>query len=748
MKQVGGRYPIHDAYEKVTGKAIYTTDLKLPGMLYAQMLFSPVAHAYIKSVDTSEAEAIEGVHYIAHTFNTTEKIFNSALRFVGHKMKPDEQIFPRKVRYVGDRVAAVVADTEEIALKAIKLIKVVYEELPFVIDVEEALKDDAEPIHEGGNLLNKIDVEVGDIKKAIEEADYVFEGRYTTPIVHQFAMEPHSCAANYDGKRLTVYTSSQNIFAYRVILSQLFEMPINRIRMIRPTVGGGFGGEYEMVLESITALLTLKVRKPVLLELSRKDSIVSCRTRHAAIVYLKVAVKKDGTIIGLDYKELVNAGAYASSTMNVIGGSSSKAMMMYRSPNIHYEGIGVYTNTPVGGAMRGYGSPQIQTPLELELDNIARQLNMDPIELRLRNHVIPGDINPLKKFSLGNCKVKECLEKGRELINWTEEVRVSEDGKFRTAIGCASGVHGNGVFGVTIDTTNITLKVTEDGSIILLTGTQDIGQGNVVMMRQIIAEVLQIEQDSIEVIDADTATTPFDMGTFSSRGTYVSGEAARLAGIELRDAILKEAAILLETNVSELDIDDGMIFNIYNPINKVSFADVAIHSQQISQNGEIIINKQYYSHQNPGSYCAGFAEVEVNMETYETKVKRYVAVHDIGKAINPLLVEGQIEGGIQMGLGYGLTEEYIFDDKTGVVTNAHAKKYKIFKAKDMPGITIGLIEEIEPYGPFGAKSIGEISTVAVGAAVVNGINRAIGTMVHDLPATPDRIRKAIELTKK
>ena len=744
LRYIGKGYPIHDAYEKVTGKAQYTVDMQLPGMLYAKMLFSPIGHGIIKSIDTSAAEALEGVHYIATCMNTPERLFNSAKRFKGHNMRPDEYIFPHKVRYAGDRVAAVVADTEEIAAKAVKLIRVEYDPLPVVTDVEAALAEGAPELHEGGNLLGRLEVTAGDTDAALACADYVIEGRYSTPIVHHYAMEPHAAVADFDGKHLTVWTSTQNIFAFRIILSELFDLPVNRIRVIRPTVGGGFGGKYEMVLESVVAWLAMQVRRPVMLELSRKDSMISTRTRHGAVVYLKVGVQKDGTVTAIDYKELANAGAYAGSTMNVLGGASAKAMMLYHVPNMRFVGLGVYTNTPVAGAMRGYGSPQIETPLELHMDRIAAKLGLDPIAFRMKNLVEPGDINPAKKMSLGNCRVKECLERGRELMDWTEQVTVSADGKRSRAMGFACGVHGNGVAGVMFDTTTISLKMAEDGSVLVFTGNQDIGQGNITVIRLIVAETLQIEPDRIEVVEADTTTTPFDMGTFSSRCTWVSGEAARLAAEELLGQLRTEAAELLDCERDQLVLDCGAFYVDGAPERRADFGDLAIHAQQVSQRGEFFVHRPYYSQFNPGSYCADFAEVEVNIETGAVQVLRMAAVHDVGRAINPLMLEGQIEGGIQMGLGYGLTEELKIDPKTGVVTNALTKKYGMFKAKDMPKITVDTVELGEEHGPFGAKSIGEIATVAVGAAVVNAVNRAIGAQVVDLPATPERIRKAIK----
>lgn len=745
---IGGRYPTHDALEKAMGKAVYTGDLRMPGMLFAKMLFSPVPHAYIKSIDTSQAEALEGVRCIATCMNTTDLLFNSARRFIGHNMKPDEQVFPRKVRYVGDRVAAVAADTEEIAERAVKLIRVEYERLPAVYDVERALEEDAPEIHEGGNRLGRLEVTAGDVDGAMAKACRVFEGRYVMPAVHHFAMEPHTAAASFDGRNLTVWTSTQNIFAFRTLLADICGLPVNRVRVIRPTVGGGFGGKYEMVLESVAAVLAVRTQRPVMLELSRKDSMISTRTRHGAVVYIRAGVSRDGVLQAVDYTEYCNAGAYAGSTMNVLGGASAKSMMLYRMPNVRFTGTGVYTNTPVAGAMRGYGSPQIETPLELFLDRIAGELRMDPVELRRKNLVYPGDQNPAKHVSLGNARIRDCLEKGCRMIGWTPEVTVSQDGRYRRAVGFACGVHGNGVAGVMMDTTTIQLKMTEDGTLLLFTGTQDIGQGSVTVLKLILAETLQIDPDSIEVIEADTATTPFDMGTFSSRCTWVAGESARQAALEMGKLLFREAAELLETEEEALVLDHGAVADRRDPSRRASFQACALHAQQVSRRGELLVTHPYYSEHNPGSYAADFAEVEVDTQTFEVRVLRFAAVHDVGRAINPMTLEGQIEGGIQMGLGYALREELLIDGETGAVSNAHPKRYRIFRAREMPRIEIGLVEEGEEHGPYGAKSVGEIATVAVGAAIVNAVNRAMGIHLTQLPATPERIREAVEARRE
>lgn len=744
LKYVGKSYPVHDAIEKVTGKAVYTVDMRPRNMLWSAMLFSPVAHAKIKSIDTSEAEALAGVHYIATYKNSPDYIYNSGRRFIGHNMKPDEQLFSQEVRYVGDRVAAVAADTKEIADKACKLIKVEYEELPFYIDVEEAVKPDAYPLHQGGNILGEMEVKAGDVEKALAESDRVFEGRYELPTIHHYAMEPHTSMADWDGKNLTIWSSTQNIFSFRMLTAEILGLPFNRVRMIRPTVGGGFGGKYEMTIEPVAGLLAMKTGRPVMLELSRKDSMISTRVRHSAVMYLKVGVNNDGKLNAIDYNILFNAGAYASATMNVAGGASAKSMMLYRLEHTRYRATGVYTSTPVGGAMRGYGSPQVVTPVELMMDRVAKEMQFDPIEFRLKNLVNPGDLHPAKKISVGNSKVKECLKIGKEIIHWDDTVTTRDNGRYRRAMGFACGVHGNGVAGIMIDPTGIMMKFADDGSLYLFTGTQDIGQGNSMVLKQIAGEVLQIDPETIQYVEADTTNTLFDMGTFASRCTWVGGSAAKKVAEMMVERLKAEASLMLEKPVEDLMVKDGSIICISDNSISATYGELAVYSQQVSCNGELIVLHNYYSQNNPGSYACDLAEVEVDTLTGEVKVLNFAAVHDVGKAVNPMMLEGQIEGGVQMGLGYGLREELTFDPLTGKPANAHTKKYKMFYAKDMPPVKIALVEDYEPNGPFGAKSIGEIATVAVGACVVNAVNRALGTNITSLPVTPGKILAAVK----
>ncbi|MGI9861690.1 molybdopterin cofactor-binding domain-containing protein [Moorella naiadis] len=745
LRQVGRPTPVIDAVAKATGRLVYVGDMELPHMLHGKILFSPVPHARIKSIDTGAAEALPGVRAVVTYKNSPRVPYNSALRYAGHNIPRNEYIFDAKVRFVGDRVAAVAADDEETAARALKLIKVEYEELPAVFDPEAALQPGAPEIHAGGNLAATVKAEAGDVDGAMAAADLVFTDRITTPRVSHAAIEPHTSLADYNNGKLTVWTSNQNIFATRLILSEVLGLPLNKVRVIKPPVGGAFGGKLEAVLEPVVALLALKTGRPVRMELSRREVMISTRTRYAAVFYLKTGLKKDGTMVAQEIKAVMDKGAYATSVLNVPSAMNDKAFKLYRVPNLRITSLPVYTNNPIGGAMRGYGSPQLMAAREIHLDHIARALGRDPVDFRRQNLVRPGDINPRFNKTLGNCRPLDCLEEGAARFGWEEKRRRPKDyaARYRLGIGVASGIHGTGVYGVHVDMTTVALKMNEDGSCTLLTGNQDLGQGSSTVLSMIAAEVLGLELDQIEVVEADTELTSWDVGTYASRVTWVGGNAAKKAAEKVKEQLLEEGARLLEEPAGGLDIGGGYVYVKDNPAKRVSLGEIVIAAQQGPNQREIKAYESYHSVFGPGSYTADFAEVEVDTETGKVRVLKFVAAHDVGRAINPLLVEGQIEGGIQMGLGYGLSEELVVDPATGRVVNPSLKKYRLFKAADMPPIEVILVEKGEEYGPFGAKSIGEAATVAVAPAVVNAVADALGLEFNDLPVTPEKILAAL-----
>ena len=726
---IGTSKPVHDARLKVTGQKIYTADMKVQRMLYGKMLFSPVAHGKIIKIDTSKAEALPGVKVVATFLNSSRTPYNSALRFYDHELPENEYIFSDTVKFIGDRVAAVAAEDLKTAEKAVRLIEVQYDELPAVFEPEDALQEKAYKIHSGGNKVIEIKQECGNLEMGFEEADFIFEDRYTMPAIHHAAIELHVAIADYDSSgKLTVISPNQNTFAFRSILSKIFGLPLNKVRVIRPAIGGAFGGKLETVLEPVVAQLSMMAGRPVKMELTRSESISSSRTRHGAVIYLKTGIMKDGTITAQDFKVLTNTGAYASSAINVVGAMSHKVFKIYKTPNVRYVGIPVYTNTPIAGAMRGYGSPQAFYAQQVQLRKIAAKLNIDMIDIQLKNLVRPDSLDILHGEPIGNPRPIDCVKKGAVEFGWMQgrTTRESKEntGRFRRGVGMAVGLHGNGMFGAHRDFTCLTLKMNEDGTAILSSGTHDMGNGSIRVQTMIIGEILGIDPDSITCNETDTDLVPYNLGDYGSRGTFVSGNAAVKVAEKVKEEILKEAGILLQEDTGNLNLEEGFVFVSGNEEKRASISDVIIHAHRESQR-EIIAAETHASKANPSSYGAHFAEVEVDTETGYIRVLNYVAVHDVGKAINPKALEGQVEGAIQMGIGYALSEGLIIDEKGKTVNNSF-KKYKILRAAEMPETKVFFIEEEEKPGPFGGKSIGECSTVASAPAVVNAVSNALG----------------------
>lgn len=747
FREIGKRVPIRDAASKVTGKKIYVGDMKLPGMLYAKVLLSPKAHAKIKSIDTSEAENYPGVRAVATYLNTPQIKYNSALRFIDHKIPNTERIFDDTVRFVGDRVAAVAADSLAAAEAAVKLIRVEYEDLPVILDVEDAIKEDAYPIHEGGNIVGQAHVDAGDVDQAFTECDYIIEDRYTTQPIHHTALEPHVAIADwtYDDK-LTIYSPCQNTFGFRVILGQIFGLPYNKIRMVSPAIGGAFGGKLEMTIEPVVAVLSKMTRCPVKLEYTRKESIIATRVRHASVAYVKTGFMKDGRVHAMELKLYTNTGAYATSALNVGGAMSHKVFKAYKIENMRFHVNPVYTNTLIAGAMRGYGSPQAYFGMERQFNQIAKFLHMDPAKVQMLNMVDPDSLDPCFHKPHGNPRPKDCLRRAMELIDYDKilgEQEETKNDRFRIGVGLALGVHGNNCFGAHRDVTTLMLKMNEDGTCILYSGSHDMGNDNVGMQKQIVAEVLGIPISKIDTVEADTDACLWHLGDYASRGTYVVGMAAKKVAESMKKELQKEASDLLEIAPEQVDLHDDRAWDSKDDSRSVSIAEVMLHCQRDSMR-ELCCSETHPAPRGPSSYGVHIAKVRVDMQTGETKVLEYAAVQDVGRVINPLALEGQLAGGIHMGLGYGLSENITYDEQ-GRPRETSLKKYKVLRATDMPKLYLDFVAEGEgePGGPYGAKSLGECPVVPAAPAVVNAICNAIGAEINSLPANPEAVLKAI-----
>lgn len=742
---IGTDVPVRDAALKVTGQFKYVGDMTLPHMLHAKVLFSPVAHARIKSIDTSQAEQLDGVRAVVCYKDAPDALFNSCGEEIdGEKT---ERIFDSTVRYVGDKVAAVAAETAKTAEQALKLIRVEYEELPFYLEPEDALQEGAYPIHKDSNVIEEVVQEAGDVTRGMSEADYIFEDDFETPAIHHGAIETHTSLAVYESNgKLTVYTPSQDVFGYRKNLSRIFGLPMSKVRVVNPGMGGGFGGKIDTVTEPVTALLAMKTGRPVKLVYNRREDIVSSRTRHGMEIRIKTGVKKDGTIISQDMEVIINAGAYAGGTMSIVWAMSGKFFKNHKTPNIRFRATPVYTNTPIAGAMRGFGSPQEFFAQQCQMNQIARDLHISIIDMQLKNLVEPDGFDQRNGQKHGNARPIDCVKKGMELFGWEEAVREQEEsraagGRYRIGAGMAAATHGNGVYGVCPDTTGVILKMNEDGSVVMFTGVSDMGNGSVTTQVQAVSEELGISMDRIECIQSDTDATMYDLGNYSSRGTYVSCNAAVKVARQIKQELLKEAAQLLEEEQQNLKLEDNGVCVKTNPDKRATLEEVITHARKVNQR-DICCADTFASYGLAMSYGAHFVKVSVDTQTGGIKVLEYTAVHDVGKALNPMSVEGQIEGAVQMGLGYALSEGIIIDDK-GKVKNTTFKQYHIMNANEMPPIKVGLVEETEPTGPYGAKSIGECSVVPSAGAIANAVANAIGVQVHHLPLKPDAVLKLL-----
>ncbi len=742
LKVVGRSLPIHDVREKVTGALRYVGDLKFHRMLHAKLVLSPVAHARVLGIDTSEAEAVPGVVAVFTHVNAPGQRYNSHKWIEGLEVVKDETLFTDHPRFHGDRVAAVVAETQAAAERAASLIRIDYEELPVVLDPETAASSHA--IHDGGNLLYEKRIACGDATARIGEAPIVVEDRIETPKIHHATMETHGCIAECDPSGLiTVHTPCQVIFQVQLIVAEALGLPLEKIRVVKTTLGGSFGGKSQPVLEPVAAFLSQATGRPVRLVLDRTETILSTRTRTRTIGRLRTGVTPDGRILAREIDLVADAGAYCTNGEAVAMAMGKKTFRLYRVPDQTYTARVVYTNTPVKGACRGYGSPQICALTEIHLDQVARRIGMDPVAFRLRNLVHPFDPDPTGGPDLGNARVIDCVEQGRELFRWDEKRREARpEGRFARGFGMACCTHGNGYYGAYPDFITVDLRMDARGDLVLKGAFHDLGCGTVTTMMQIAAEVLELDPDRVHVPEATTDTCSFDSaGTQASRVTYVCGGAVQAASERLRELLRETASRLLGCEPGDVRLEDAHAFAAARPEARRSYGEVATYAQRTLKQ-DLTVSHTHQAPGNPASYGAHFAEVEVDRITGRVKVLDYVAVHDVGQAINRGFVEGQIHGSVQMGLGMALSEEITFDAK-GRVTSGQFSRYTVFNAPEMPPIRIALIEEGEADGPFGAKSIGEIATVPVAPAVINAINDALGTRISRLPALPERIVAAI-----
>jgi CO/xanthine dehydrogenase Mo-binding subunit len=748
---IGKRIPRTDSWEKARGKAVYGIDMKLPGMLQGKILRSPHPHARILHIDPSEAERLAGVKAVI-TAKDTPKIK------YGAQMSDEYPLAVDKVRYIGDEVAAVAAVDEETALEAIGLIRVEYEELPAVFSLQEALAPGAPEIHPGTqNIVTHIEFERGSVLEGFQEAEEVLEDTFLTSNVHPGYLEPHVCVALVDaGERITLWGSFQAPARNREQVAKVMNLPLNKIRMIQTVVGGGFGGKATQVipLYPICAFLALKAGAPVRILNSWEEEFAASRSRMPTEIRIKLGIKRDGSFTAKELKILANCGAYAGTGPSVLGTTAIRATSLYRFRNVKCRADLIYTNLTPIGSYRGYGNPQLHFAMESVIDMAAEAIGQDPLEVRLKNAIREGDIS-VHGWVMNSCQLSQCLQVAAQKSGWKEKrARTREKS---VGIGLAAMIHVSGNRGVYpyYDGSAAYVRVNAHGGIDLITGEAEIGQGSNTVFSQIVAEVLGVPIEDIHPAPLDTDHSPFGLGTFASRVTTLGGKAVQLAAEDARKKLLEIAAGKMEARVEDLKCSGGRIFVRGSGDRGMKIAEVAqlgLHATggaPVLGVGSFVVpptvvppdQSKYGNISIAYSFGVQVAEVRVDRKTGKVEILNFFSVHDSGTVLNPLLAEGQVEGGVVQGIGYTLWEEIV--RKQGKVLNGNFADYRLPTILDVPPISAAFIEIPDPYGPFGAKGLGEITLVGTAPAIANAIYDATGVRLKELPFTPEKVFMAL-----
>ncbi len=782
--QVG--YPLEkvDAMGLVTGTQKYVEDIDMPqNLLHVKVLGSPYAHAEIKKIDVEEAKKMPGV-VVVYTYKDLPRVMRTTAGQGFPEPSPyDTPTLDKKVRYVGDRVAIVAAETEEQAVEACRKIKVEYKVLDPVLDTEEAMtsksvihdeKDAYAPIpifyDPKHNHCSHVETSCGEgkngvanMEKGYKDADVVLERKYYPHYAQHCPMEPHVCMSWLDENNRLVFRSSTQVpWHARRIMAQTLQIPLKRIRVIKPRVGGAFGTKQEVLLEDVCGFVTLRTRRPCIYRMTREEEFMESRTRHPMVVKIKMGAKKDGTITALSMRIISNTGAYGSHALTVLSNCGSKVLPLYHANNIEFIGDTVYTNLPVGGAYRGYGATQAAFGTESMMDEMAEAIGMDPIKFRQLNHIKPGESSPIIK-ALGEGRegvemiitsvgLPECIEKGKKIIDWDKKTKEykklnATDSTKKRGLGMCCLMQGSSI--PEVDMGSVLLKMNEDGSFNMNLGATDLGTGSDTVMAQIAAETIGCKHTDIIVYSSDTDMTMFDVGAYASSTTYLTGGATINAAKKVRDQIVSVAALIMGEDVKDVTIKDSVCYGKKTK-KKVTFSEVAntalYGGENVKKMFQIGAIGSHISHASPPPFAAHFAEVEIDTETGDIDLLHYVAGCDCGTAINPQLALGQVQGAAMNAVSFALTEEYMFD-KNGRMQNPTFANYKIWTARDIKKLDCFLAGSYEETGPYGAKSVSEININGGLPAIGNAIYNAIGVRLTRPPYTPEKILAAIKAKK-
>jgi putative selenate reductase molybdopterin-binding subunit len=772
-----------DAVKLAQGKPAFTADYEIRGLLHAKVLGSPYPHARIISIDATKARALPGVAAVLTSEDIPRVAYSTAGQSDPIPGPLDCFSLDTKVRFVGDRVAFVAAETPEIASKAITLIDVEYEVLEPILDTRKSMEPGMPIIHDEKEYINfadsdpqknlaaEIKIDIGDVDLGFEEADYIFEGEYEVPRVQQAHIEPHVVITYWDeDDRLVVRTSTQVPFHARRILAPILGLPMKRIRVIKPRIGGGFGGKQEILIEDVAAHLTIATGRPVIFETSREEEFIASRSRHPMRITMKTGVKKDGTITANEMYALSDTGANGAHALTVTGNTGHKAMALYvgdgkyrESPNIRFYADVVYTNHPPSGAYRGYGVPQGFWAVERQMEKITSALGLNPIEFRLKNALRVGELHPFstawsegrapKPEIIETCGLEECAYQGKAIIDWDRKVDNAswrsnhEKPYLKKGIGVALVMQGTAI--PYLDMGSASIKLNDDGSFNLLVGATDLGTGSDTVLAQMAAEVLGCSIEDILVYSSDTDFTPFDVGAYASSTTYISGAAVVQAATQAAERMKIRTAMILngrgdgpEISPDDVRLVDGKAYSSDGRV--VTHSEIGHHSLHHENQEQIMGIGSYMSPVAPPPFAAQFAEVTVDIETGQIVVDRLVMAVDSGVVVNPITASGQIEGGMAQALGYAVCEEMIYDAQ-GIAREVDFRDYHIFQAHEMPSMETIFVETFEPSHPFGVKAIAEIPMDGVAPAVGNAVFNAVGINIDSNPITPEKVWRALNL---
>ncbi|MEM5779555.1 MAG: molybdopterin cofactor-binding domain-containing protein [Lawsonibacter sp.] len=733
FQSVNIEVPRLESYRKATGQAKYTDDLRLPNMAYAAIVRSPHSRARVLSIDVSGAEQVPGYIGCLLPEETPQDYFNCSGNPPSPLLMRDERVLTLEPKTLGDRILCVAAETEEGAREAADAVKVEYEVFTPYLEIRNALDGKAEPLQphiSPDNIAQRREVSQGDRKAGEEASDLILEDHFVTPPMQHVTIELTSCLCDFsDGEHLTVYSTSQTVFQERRIMAEILGLKESDVRFSKPTVGGGFGARQQLHAQHVAALMSKKIRRPVNLSYTREEDLYSV-VRHASDVDLRIGVSKDGKLQLFDTKYRLNAGPFTTHSPTVVAAAARK--LQYSVPNYFFEGYSVFTNHIIGGAFRGYGNTQLTFGREILMDRLADRLGLDPVEFRLQNHVQVGECFPCASIPVSSNGIEACVRRCREIqAEIDAKAPLVDDEEVRQAWGIAFSCHGSGPSSKE-GLSSAVLMLNDDATVQLLVGSSDIGQGSETMESQIAAESLGIPLSSVRITAADTLLTPYDTGTFGSSQTFICGNAVTRACEDLKGKVMAQLREIYPGSEIE-EKDHRYRIRTDGEEQELSFPE-AVRKVMFDVKGGVMIGSGTYKAAacpNPFSVC--FVKAEYHKKLNAIRLLDVIQVVDVGTPINRMTVEGQLEGGIAQGVGYALYERMELNPRSKRTLSSDLLHYRIPQMDDMPQTHVDMVDSFDPYGPHGAKSVGELATVPIAPAIVNAVRRASGQELNSLP---------------